>query len=129
MAVALTVICSVVARTIMSLFDANDSSLPWSLVLTIIAIAVLAVYFLGRSKPVTPGPSGKFCPHCGREDMGGLAICDLCGEGACPQCGYNLFGNTSGKCPECGTALNTIGMFINVHAHPPMARPVTEERK
>lgn len=23
-------------------------------------------------------------------------------EGLCPHCGYNLTGNTSGKCPECG---------------------------
>ncbi len=23
-------------------------------------------------------------------------------EGLCPNCGYNLTGNTSGKCPECG---------------------------
>lgn len=23
--------------------------------------------------------------------------------GVCPQCGYNLTGNTSGICPECGT--------------------------
>lgn len=21
----------------------------------------------------------------------------------CPQCGYNLTGNVSGRCPECGT--------------------------
>lgn len=25
--------------------------------------------------------------------------------GACPSCAYNLTGNTSGKCPECGTAI------------------------
>jgi predicted Zn-ribbon and HTH transcriptional regulator len=27
--------------------------------------------------------------------------------GHCPKCGYNLFGNTSGRCPECGEALPT----------------------
>jgi hypothetical protein len=26
-------------------------------------------------------------------------------EGHCQSCGYNLTGNTSGVCPECGTAL------------------------
>jgi hypothetical protein len=25
--------------------------------------------------------------------------------GRCPDCGYNLTGNTSGTCPECGTAV------------------------
>jgi hypothetical protein len=25
--------------------------------------------------------------------------------GCCPSCGYNLTGNTSGVCPECGTAI------------------------
>lgn len=26
-------------------------------------------------------------------------------NGHCNKCGYNLFGNTSGRCPECGTPL------------------------
>jgi len=26
---------------------------------------------------------------------------------ACPACGYDLTGNESGVCPECGVALNT----------------------
>ncbi|MFQ5429465.1 MAG: hypothetical protein ACE5E1_04060 [Phycisphaerae bacterium] len=26
-------------------------------------------------------------------------------EGKCRQCGYNLTGNVSGRCPECGAAL------------------------
>ena len=26
-------------------------------------------------------------------------------ENACQKCGYNLTGNVSGRCPECGTAL------------------------
>jgi hypothetical protein len=25
--------------------------------------------------------------------------------GHCRQCGYNLTGNVSGRCPECGTAV------------------------
>lgn len=25
-------------------------------------------------------------------------------QGLCPQCGYNLTGNVSGRCPECGRA-------------------------
>src|SRR5438067_138938 len=26
-------------------------------------------------------------------------------DGSCAKCGYNLTGNTSGVCPECGTAV------------------------
>jgi hypothetical protein len=26
-------------------------------------------------------------------------------RGCCPACGYDLTGNTSGTCPECGTAV------------------------
>ena len=29
--------------------------------------------------------------------------------GSCHHCGYNLTGNTSGVCPECGTAINPPG--------------------
>jgi hypothetical protein len=28
-------------------------------------------------------------------------------RGACPECSYDLTGNTSGTCPECGTAIPT----------------------
>ncbi len=28
-------------------------------------------------------------------------------SGHCTCCGYNLAGNTSGRCPECGTATHT----------------------
>jgi len=28
--------------------------------------------------------------------------------GDCRACGYNLTGNTSGKCPECGMALQSV---------------------
>ncbi len=28
-------------------------------------------------------------------------------QGECQQCGYNLTGNTSGTCPECGTKVET----------------------
>ncbi len=30
-------------------------------------------------------------------------------EGKCGQCGYDLTGNVSGVCPECGTKLNKSG--------------------
>ena len=29
-------------------------------------------------------------------------------RGLCPRCGYDLTGNTSGACPECGTALPAV---------------------
>ena len=28
--------------------------------------------------------------------------------GLCPNCGYDLTANTSGKCPECGTAISNV---------------------
>ena len=30
---------------------------------------------------------------------------DTPAPGHCQQCGYNLTGNVSGRCPECGTAV------------------------
>lgn len=32
-----------------------------------------------------------------------IVLGDLQPAGACQKCGYNLTGNTSGVCPECGT--------------------------
>lgn len=33
----------------------------------------------------------------------------------CVQCGYNLFGNVSGRCPECGVSINSGGQEHLVH--------------
>jgi hypothetical protein len=30
-------------------------------------------------------------------------------KGCCPFCGYNLTGNTSGACPECGAQIDNAG--------------------
>ena len=30
------------------------------------------------------------------------------GQGRCPHCGYDLTGNVSGVCPECGTRFSVI---------------------
>ena len=30
----------------------------------------------------------------------------VCTEGRCAQCGYDLTGNVSGRCPECGVAVS-----------------------
>jgi hypothetical protein len=35
-----------------------------------------------------------------------LGLRHRCGVGCCTKCGYNLTGNTSGQCPECGSALS-----------------------
>ncbi len=35
----------------------------------------------------------------------GLHKSKLAADGLCPRCSYNLTGNTSGVCPECGTAV------------------------
>lgn len=29
-------------------------------------------------------------------------------RGACAECGYNLWGNRSGRCPECGTRVHVV---------------------
>ena len=34
-----------------------------------------------------------------------LRRCRRLHSGCCSRCGYNLTGNTSGVCPECGTAI------------------------
>src|SRR6185437_16764226 len=34
-------------------------------------------------------------------------------RGFCPQCSYNLTGNTSGICPECGTRISGALMTAN----------------
>ncbi len=34
-----------------------------------------------------------------------LSLADGEEIGTCPYCGYNLTGNVSGVCPECGTAV------------------------
>jgi hypothetical protein len=40
-------------------------------------------------------------------DLGATSVTNRQVEGQCPICGYNLTGNTSGICPECGTAITT----------------------
>jgi len=34
-------------------------------------------------------------------------------EGLCSACGYNLTGNTSGVCPECGTKVSATSVGLN----------------
>jgi len=36
-------------------------------------------------------------------------------SGCCPQCGYNLTGNTDGICPECGTHVEDPPPKVAVH--------------
>jgi hypothetical protein len=49
------------------------------------------------------------CAHCGwKLRPPGSRKCLFCGayqRGFCQKCGYNLTGNVSGQCPECGTAI------------------------
>ncbi len=40
-------------------------------------------------------------------------------RGLCPACGYNLAGNTSGACPECGTARLPSQETLHDHATEP----------
>jgi hypothetical protein len=39
--------------------------------------------------------------------------------GTCPQCGYNLTGNVTGRCPECGTCVR------HVQSEPPSTQDGT----
>jgi hypothetical protein len=70
--------------------------------------------------PGPPAPPGRPCPSCGRRLAPGGVHCSACGFNlvrgwgpvpgvsssteptACRKCGYDLVGNTSGVCPECG---------------------------
>ncbi len=36
-------------------------------------------------------------------------------RGACAECGYNLWGNRSGRCPECGTRIQAIARAHRRH--------------
>lgn len=70
--------------------------------------------------PEDPPVAERACPSCGRKMYADALQCASCGfharrglgvsaEGAphaaipCRGCGYDLAGNTSGVCPECGT--------------------------
>ena len=37
-------------------------------------------------------------------------------ESRCVECGYNLIGNTSGNCPECGAAIQQVNVASNQSA-------------
>ena len=53
------------------------------------------------------------CAHCGwKLRPAGSRKCFFCGayqRGYCPECGYDLTGNVSGRCPECGEAFEREG--------------------
>ncbi len=42
----------------------------------------------------------------------------------CPKCGYNLTGNTSGVCPECGTPVNRCPLGIESYVSATTLRPL-----
>jgi hypothetical protein len=78
-----------------------------SLLFTIMGFALIVSLLM--AKIVRAG----LCKHCGANLKPGQALCGLCGEGECPFCGYNLFGNKSGTCPECGIDLADLVSFVN----------------
>ncbi|MFQ5807376.1 MAG: hypothetical protein ACE5I3_13090 [Phycisphaerae bacterium] len=53
------------------------------------------------------------CAHCGwKLRPPGSRMCFICGayqRGFCPECGYDLTGNVSGRCPECGEEISPRG--------------------
>ena len=60
-----------------------------------IAIAGLPIETL-----LTPIPLHRKCRKCGQPFLGRKKLPPDFDE--CPQCAYNLTGNTSGRSPECG---------------------------
>lgn len=68
-----------------------------------LAVSLLWVPLLTRR--IKAQQKGFYCSNCGTVIKAKDALCSLCGEGSCAQCGYNLFGNQTGMCPECGTAI------------------------
>lgn len=56
----------------------------------------------------------------------GIRVCEPRGL-FCEGCGYNLTGNTSAACPECGRA-TPIAQAINI-SDIPVAHPVTDQHQ
>ena len=85
---------------------------PWwfSYLMLGIPLAFLAVVLLiaiAHHRGERPFPPGC-CRMCGRRfDSEGQDKCPRCGwsRRRCTECHYDLTGNTSGTCPECGEAI------------------------
>jgi hypothetical protein len=66
-----------------------------------ISLAYRVAVFLGMLQPaVVTAALLAFCEYHGWRFAGR--------EGACLECGYDLTGNVSGRCPECGCAMESL---------------------
>lgn len=77
-----------------------------------IAAAFILAYFLANSlysQLRWKKRAGDYpcCTNCGYNMTGNVSgICPECGQPtSCPNCGHDLTGNVSGVCPECGAAI------------------------
>lgn len=68
----------------------------WTDLLRLVAMA--AMFTVPAALPI--GLVVGFCRSCGAKDHARRVA------GACGNCGYNLTGNVSGVCPECGAAIS-----------------------
>lgn len=67
-------------------------------------VLLIAVAHHRGERPFPPG----CCRKCGRKfDQVRHQVCPACGwwQRRCPACHYDLTGNVSGICPECGNAI------------------------
>jgi hypothetical protein len=61
---------------------------------------ILVAFLLGAPYAFTPFVLTRRCSGCGGLFLKGWVYKSVKGE--CPKCRYDLTGNTSGRCPECG---------------------------
>ncbi len=79
----------------------------WRLVRVLFLPTLIGLALVGG---LIGGVMGLLINHVLRVDMRRLFREGLCAEGipVCMACGYNLTGNASGTCPECGAAVVSV---------------------
>jgi hypothetical protein len=86
------------------------SSTPYGISIAFVLAIVWAGMLVSHKKRNRDDP--HTCDHCGwRLRPKGARQCRICGayqRRYCDTCGYDLTGNVSGVCPECGTAVQGV---------------------
>ena len=95
--------CDATAGSRILLTLGNSARAALVLGIVVIAFVLEAVFLGGELAELTRLVKFKRrCSHCGGKF---LAKSPLPADPACGSCGYNLTGNVSGICPECGWRL------------------------